>query len=100
MGLLAQPHGFETLLSVVVVVDADDHALADRIDERVLALDLDAAPPSLCVHANKDHDRVASIHELVRLDAPFSPGGSPILKPASNALVPLIIALVRGVVVI
>ena len=86
--LLRQPRGFEGLRSVVVVVHAPDHAVADLIDECVLAVELDAATEPRCLHANEDHDRVASIDELVRLDAPFSPGGSPILKVARKALVP------------
>src|SRR5436305_1015761 len=66
----------------------------------VARLDLDAAASSLCLHANEDDNRVAGVNELLRLDAPCSPRGSPLLKPACHACMSAINTLVRGVVVI
>src|SRR5436190_11793407 len=97
---LLQPHGFEGFGPIVVVVDARDQALGDSVDEGVLALGFDAAPAPLGVHAYEDHDRVARIDELVDLDAPLSPRGSPVFKPARQALMASIVALIGRVVIV
>src|SRR5437764_13151227 len=97
--LLRQAHGFEGFVSVVEVVDPRDQAAAYPVDERVRAVDLDAAAAPLCLHPNKDHYRVAGVDELVQLDAPLSPRFSPVLKPPRQAVVSAVVALVGGVVV-
>jgi hypothetical protein len=58
--------------------------------------------PLLCpsaFHADDSDDAIARVDELLRLDAPLSPGGSPFLKPAPEGLMSPILALVRRVVV-
>src|SRR5207245_940394 len=87
--------------SAVVVIGTEDLVVSKPVDERVLPLQLNPASQSFRVHANDRYDVVVSIDELLRLDAPFGPSGSPIIKPASNArMSPIYASLVRGVVVV
>ena len=46
------------MLLVVVVVDATDLVASERIDDRVLPVELDAAFQPLCPHANDGHDPI------------------------------------------
>src|SRR4051794_5593833 len=70
--LLRQPHSFEGLRLVVVVVDPRDLAVPESGDDGVLALDADATPAPSGPHNDERNDLIASVNEAHKLHRQLS----------------------------
>jgi hypothetical protein len=98
--LLRQPHGFEGLIAIVVVVDANSLAVAQLLNKRVLPIDDDAAAPSLGGHVKDDDDAVTRVDELFRLHGELRPSAPPVRKPAPDSRMASVVGAVHDVVVV
>src|SRR5207302_9891039 len=65
----------------------------------VKALNLDAALPSLGVDPDDRDNTITSNDELLGFPAPALPTGLPVRLPAKHALVPVVFARIRNVVI-
>src|SRR5437763_1152639 len=90
----------DTLVPAVEVVEPDDPPIAELVYERVLPVDLDAAPTPGGPHAHNRHHPVPGVDELRRLEAPLCPRLAPVGKPAAEPVMPAVVARVWDVVIL
>src|SRR4051794_13770221 len=79
--LLRQPHGFEGLRLVVVVVDPRDLAVSESGDDGVLALDANATSAPSGPHNDERNDLIARVNEALKLHRVALEGLAPVRQP-------------------
>src|SRR4051794_34866465 len=87
--LLPQPGGFEGLLGIEVDLLARDLAVADAVDARELAHDLDAALPTHANPAVEAHHQVIGFEDALDLVVDLGPGLQDLRRPAPDRVVAL-----------
>src|SRR4051812_29247837 len=98
--LLRQPHGFEGLRLVVVVVDPRDLAVSESGDDGVLALDANATSAPSGPHNDERNDLIARVNEALKLHRVALEGRAPVRQPLGVPGEAVIGARIRDVVVV